>query len=190
MCLLTMLSLRLWTPVNLWMRSLLSTFNLKKCSYNRLTRVSSPEAKYDNTSGVAALVGHSYVFQRTLRNFIITSLTRGHSADECLKSAGYLQEVLSDPSWSASGDPAKTPFTRAFKIDIPIWEWMEQPNNSLRLRRFGAAMTSLAHATLPGAIKAGMIDVHDNHARVLKYFQGLIGKSCPRILSWLMSVEV
>ena len=77
------------------------------------------------------------------------------SADECLKSSAYLQEVLSDPEWSASGDPAKTPFTKAFGVDVPIWEWFESPTNSARLRRFGAAMTGLTSATYAGAIQEG-----------------------------------
>ncbi len=72
-----------------------------------------------------------------------------------MKGAGYLQEVISDPIWSASGDPAKTPFAKAFNVDVPMWEWFESPANSTRLRRFGAAMGSLTHTATVGALTAG-----------------------------------
>ncbi|KAI0826305.1 O-methyltransferase [Irpex lacteus] len=97
--------------------------------------LADPESKYDNTSGLAAAVGHS--------------------TDEVMKGAGYLQEVISDPIWSASGDPAKTPFAKAFNVDVPMWEWFESPANSTRLRRFGAAMGSLTHTATVGALTAG-----------------------------------
>lgn len=115
----------------------------------------SPEAKYDNTSGVAALVAHSYVLHN--RDNDVHSLQ--HRGDEVLKATGYLQEVLADPSWTASGDPAKTSLQKAFNMNVPYWEWLEAPGNSSRRRRFAAGMTGLSNATYSSAILEGMISI-------------------------------
>ncbi|KAI0695021.1 O-methyltransferase [Cytidiella melzeri] len=97
--------------------------------------LADPDSKYDHTSGIAALVAHS--------------------TDECMKSTGYLQEAISDPSWSTSGEPTQTSMQKAFNTNAPFWEWAELPENSLRLRRFGNAMTGLNSATPPRALIDG-----------------------------------
>jgi hypothetical protein len=72
-----------------------------------------------------------------------------------MKSTAYLQETISDPSWTHSGDPAKTAFQKAFNTHLPFWEWAEFPENELRLRRFGNAMAGLTNASPPRAVLEG-----------------------------------
>ncbi|KAI0341312.1 O-methyltransferase [Trametopsis cervina] len=97
--------------------------------------LADPAAKYDNTSGIAAITVHS--------------------SDEVLKSAAYLQEVLSDPELTSSGEPTKASFNKAFKTDLMFWEWFDLPENAANLRRFGNAMTGLTNSTPASAILEG-----------------------------------
>ncbi|KAI0341313.1 O-methyltransferase [Trametopsis cervina] len=97
--------------------------------------LADPAAKYDNTSGFAAIV----------------------SGDEGLKSTGYLQEVLSDPEFTSSGEPTKTAFNKAYKTDLTFWEWADLPENAAILRRTGNAMTSLTNFNSA----SGVLDGYD-----------------------------
>lgn len=81
------------------------------------------------------------------------------STDELFKSSAYLADCyLPSASSRKSGDhtnPMHAPFNLAFKTPIPYFEWLEQPGNEARLRRFGPAMTGTALWEVPGAIVAG-----------------------------------
>ena len=60
-----------------------------------------------------------------------------YSADEVMK----IQTALS--SWLLGGGPATgcaAPFNLAFKTQLKYYEWLEQPGNEHRLRRFGHGM--------------------------------------------------
>ncbi|TFY66486.1 hypothetical protein EVG20_g4597, partial [Dentipellis fragilis] len=82
----------------------------------------NPESKYDNTVGLAALVGHHL--------------------DEPFKGSSYAWETLSDPETSHSGDPTASAFARAFDIKGTMWDFYERPEEQYRQRRFDAAMQS------------------------------------------------
>lgn len=84
----------------------------------------SPASKHDNTHGFPALAGHHL--------------------DEVTKSAAYLWETMTDPASADSGEVTKTAFNRAFNEELPIWAWFENPDQNLRLRRFGSAMQGVA----------------------------------------------
>lgn len=47
---------------------------------------------------------------------------------------------MSDPLTANSVEVTNTAFNRAFKVDVPLWSFYEQPEQSHRLKRFGAAM--------------------------------------------------
>lgn len=78
-----------------------------------------PIRKYDNTSGVSALVAHC--------------------TDEGIRPAAYLSKHLLDPQTTGSPEPLDCPFSRAFGR-VSAWEFYEKPENEYRLRRFGASM--------------------------------------------------
>ncbi|KAJ7656545.1 O-methyltransferase [Mycena rosella] len=79
-----------------------------------------PEDKHNNTNGFAALME---LFGGDLH-----------------KSSAYLLENLKDPATSASEEPRHAPLQRAFKIDVPIFEWYNQSEQTPRLRHFMVAM--------------------------------------------------
>lgn len=51
-----------------------------------------------------------------------------------------MTDNLVDPKTASSQDPAATPANRAFGSNKVFWEWLEEPGNEKRLRRFGSAM--------------------------------------------------
>jgi hypothetical protein len=81
-----------------------------------------------------------------------------------MKSAAYLQEAVSDPSWTHSGDPANAALQKAFNTDLPLWQWAELPENAWRLRRFGSAMAGLTNISSPGAVLEGKLLVVYSHS--------------------------
>lgn len=73
-------------------------------------------------------------------------------ADETLKSSGYMKECLTDPQTASSEEPNEAPFNRAFRTNVMLWEWLEQPENVLRRKRFGVAMKGSLDIQNPRAI--------------------------------------
>ena len=59
-----------------------------------------------------------------------------HSCDEGLKSSAFVTEYLKDPTAHTA------PFNLALNTKSSMWEWLEEPKNDWRLRRFMAAMTN------------------------------------------------
>lgn len=78
-----------------------------------------------------------------------------HSADEGLKSAAFMVENTIDPTTSFSQDPSTSPLARAFNTNVGFFEWLDQPGNERRLRRFGAAMQSGNSLTAPDLLIGG-----------------------------------
>jgi len=84
----------------------------------------NPAAKHDGTPGIAALSE----FQ----------------VDEVAKASAVLFENLTDPKTAFSDNPIHSPFQRAFKHDLSMYEWYELPENAYRRRRFGIGMMGAA----------------------------------------------
>ncbi|EIW56069.1 S-adenosyl-L-methionine-dependent methyltransferase [Trametes versicolor FP-101664 SS1] len=98
----------------------------------------APHEKYETTNGIAAFMNLC--------------------TDELFKSSAYLADCYLPSSSRKSGEdenPMHAPFNLAFNTTIPYFEWLEQPGNESRLRRFGPAMTGTAAWEVPGAIIAG-----------------------------------
>ncbi|CDO73947.1 hypothetical protein BN946_scf185016.g104 [Trametes cinnabarina] len=94
----------------------------------------SPQNKYETTNGIAAFINLC--------------------TDELFKSSAYLVDCYL-PSLSSKKEdqnPMHAPFNVAFNTSIPYFEWLEQPENEARLRRFGPAMTGTSAWEVPGAI--------------------------------------
>jgi len=97
--------------------------------------ISNPESKFIGTIGLAALLGHIL--------------------DEAFKSSSYLTETLLDPEFGHAFEPTKTALNKAFNVEGHTWTWFEEPDNKLRLTRFGAAMTGMTNMTPEDAIFEG-----------------------------------
>ena len=75
------------------------------------------------------------------------------SSDDLVKSAAHLTNALLPDSPRAvshnalrgkegSAGPYKTPFNSALRTQLGFFQWMELPENTVRLSDFGRAMTA------------------------------------------------
>lgn len=62
-----------------------------------------------------------------------------------MKTAAYLVETLFDPVTGHSEEPNEAAFQRAHRSPLPCYEWLEQPENILSLRKFPNAMRATTH---------------------------------------------
>lgn len=102
---------------------------------------------------MAALAGHLYVhIIACVMKVTEDNCTRASRSDEELKASAYLLENLTDPKTAFSEEPDESALNRAFGTNITMWEWFEQPENALRLKRFGVGMKGTVEAHNPKAI--------------------------------------
>ena len=80
-----------------------------------------------------------------------------NSLDVGFKSSSYLTESILDPEFGHVNDPNKTALGKTFNFDGGFWNWLELPENKLRLARFGAAMNGINNMSYPNAILEGLI---------------------------------
>ncbi|KAI5119287.1 hypothetical protein M0805_008066 [Coniferiporia weirii] len=78
------------------------------------------EEKHVGTSGIAAMISHF--------------------TTHAFKSSAYLTDTVLNPDLTNSFDVDKTPFNLAYRTNLPIWGWFEQPENKAELRLFSLAM--------------------------------------------------
>ncbi|EJD00244.1 S-adenosyl-L-methionine-dependent methyltransferase [Fomitiporia mediterranea MF3/22] len=90
--------------------------------------------KYVNTNGFAAIAGYG--------------------ADEVMTAAQGFREVMLDPKTAFSEEVNDSGFQRAFKTELPLWEFYELPENHYRRDRFNLVMSS-ANNMHPEAILGG-----------------------------------
>lgn len=65
-------------------------------------------------------------------------------------------ENLKDPKTTRSDEPEAAVFYTSFPdVDVPIWDWYEQPDQSYRRRRFAVAMHGLGALQPPDLILKG-----------------------------------
>lgn len=62
-------------------------------------------------------------------------------ADESMKAGSWLTEALTDPATAKSEEPEHASVCRALGITEPLWNWWDRPENDIRRRRFGSAMS-------------------------------------------------
>ncbi|GAA6037638.1 hypothetical protein JCM8097_006155 [Rhodosporidiobolus ruineniae] len=63
-----------------------------------------------------------------------------HTIDDAGKSAMFFPDVLADPETTNSFAPTASGWNRAFRTDIPCWEYFALPGNEHLASRFGMAM--------------------------------------------------
>ncbi|EJD00232.1 S-adenosyl-L-methionine-dependent methyltransferase [Fomitiporia mediterranea MF3/22] len=90
--------------------------------------------KHINTNGFAAIAGYG--------------------ADEVMTSAQGFREVMLDPKTAFSEEVNDSGFQKAFKTELPLWDFYELPENHYRRDRFTVFMSS-ANKMHPEAILAG-----------------------------------
>ncbi|EIM79956.1 S-adenosyl-L-methionine-dependent methyltransferase [Stereum hirsutum FP-91666 SS1] len=66
------------------------------------------------------------------------------SLDEGWMGATSAVTTLRDPKTRFSGDPTDAPLARTIGSNVPFWVWIEQPDQEMRLQRFGIAMQGVA----------------------------------------------
>ena len=59
------------------------------------------------------------------------------------KRSSYLTETHLDPEFWHATEPTKMALNKAVDIEGDMWSWLEDPDNRLRLARFGTAMTGV-----------------------------------------------
>jgi len=66
-----------------------------------------------------------------------------HFADECLKSAVYLPDVLGDKEWGHSYAPNHTAFNKYIGSSESLFQYLEKPEGTMIRERFGIGMMAL-----------------------------------------------
>ncbi|KAF8334399.1 S-adenosyl-L-methionine-dependent methyltransferase [Amanita rubescens] len=94
--------------------------------------IADPEHKFDNTSGIAAFA-----------SFMV---------DELVKSSAYFYENASDPKIASSGELSDSPFAKAVSNGTPFRDWLKEPQNAFRQRRFDIGMRGTQVATTTGPV--------------------------------------
>ncbi|KAJ7730737.1 S-adenosyl-L-methionine-dependent methyltransferase [Mycena metata] len=78
-----------------------------------------------------------------------------HFSDDALTSATSLPDVIVDPRDGLSNEPTTTAFNRAFKNDLPFFEWFDLPAQAARMARFSIAMDGATQMAVPDEIVQG-----------------------------------
>ena len=159
-------------------------FNHPSSSGHITSLAGRPEAKYNDTDGVAAYVGTVYVDARLHLSSLSIDVLIDHSGDETLKAISCLTEWAlrghhatdsTDVNFDSFAPPpeldivsaagptsAETPVTRydtvfnlAFKTQLGYFPWIELPENEGRFARFGHAMVSTRQCETKDEILAG-----------------------------------
>ncbi|KAJ7455082.1 S-adenosyl-L-methionine-dependent methyltransferase [Mycena latifolia] len=97
--------------------------------------MAKPDKKYEGTVAFGALLEHF--------------------TDDVFTPSAVLPDVIVDPQAGHSNDPTKTAFNRAFKTDLPFFEWYDLPEQTHRMARFGIAMDGGSRLAVPDTIIQG-----------------------------------
>ncbi len=99
--------------------------------------------------------------------------------------------AILDPKLSYSGEPSEAAFNLAHKTDLPLFEWLSQPEQAYASKRFSIGMHAANDFSAPGIILKGELFVstlvRDNEKR---HSQDLTGNHFLRDLLWWTSQEV
>ncbi|KAJ7028950.1 S-adenosyl-L-methionine-dependent methyltransferase [Mycena alexandri] len=97
--------------------------------------MAKPDRKYDGTIAFGALLEHF--------------------SDDAFSSSTSLPDVIVDPHDGLSNGPTTTAFNRAFKTDLPFFEWFDLPAQAPRMARFSIAMDGGTRMAVPDSILQG-----------------------------------
>lgn len=71
------------------------------------------------------------------------------------KSSAYLTETLLDPKTAFSDEAKDAALSKVFDTDLPLWEWLELPENKHELKLFAMAMQGFSRLLPADAILKG-----------------------------------
>ncbi|KAJ7760696.1 S-adenosyl-L-methionine-dependent methyltransferase [Mycena maculata] len=97
--------------------------------------IAEPDKKYEGTIAFGALLEHL--------------------CEDAFKCSTSLPDVIVDRHDVLSNDPNTTAFNRAFKTDLPFFEWLNRPEQARRMARFAVAMDGVRVSSSPNAILKG-----------------------------------
>ncbi len=72
-----------------------------------------------------------------------------------LADACHLVHAILDPKLSYSGEPSEAAFNLAHKTDLPLFEWLSQPEQAYASKRFSIGMHAANEFSAPGIILKG-----------------------------------
>jgi hypothetical protein len=144
------------------LEELLAKLVLGLFTQNNELIIVSPESKHIGTLGVTSILGHLYDILIGL-SYSIYILICFYRLDEGFKSSSYLTETLLDPELGHAYESNKTAFNKAHNVNEDMWTWLERPDNSLRLVRLGAGMTSLKNTSPANSILEGSVTLSYIH---------------------------
>lgn len=77
------------------------------------------------------------------------------SGDNAIKSVAYLPDAMADADVSKSQEPNKAPFNMAYKTDLALHEWIQQPENLLLSKRLQQGMRAIAGHAAENFLSSG-----------------------------------
>ena len=78
-------------------------------------------------------------------------------ADEGAKCSVWLPETIMNKKVGGSQEPNESAFNKAFNTPLPMFSWLELPENGLRLKRFAIGMQGTQNMSSPSAILEGLL---------------------------------
>ncbi|KAI0084847.1 S-adenosyl-L-methionine-dependent methyltransferase [Irpex rosettiformis] len=97
--------------------------------------LANPQSKYDGTESIAAILEH------------LTEI--------CLHDIAHFPDVILDPKLTNSEEPNQAAFNVAHKTDLPVFEWLSQPEQAYQSKRFSVGMHASHTISVPGVILKG-----------------------------------
>lgn len=72
-------------------------------------------------------------------------------------AGAYLPETMANPETARSQEPTEASFQKAFGVEGTRWDYLDNPENLLSFRRYGAAMVGSRKMQPPNTIVEGEI---------------------------------
>jgi hypothetical protein len=110
-----------------------------------------PDKKYEDTIAFGALLEHLWVLRSTQPSYT----NEPCRTEDALTSSSALPDLIVDPKDGLSNDPNRTAFNRAYKTELPFFEWFDLPEQARRMARFAIAMHAGSKILAPDAIVQG-----------------------------------
>lgn len=96
--------------------------------------------KHDNTPGFGAMIEFLYV---SVKAYCYLLSNYHYRSGDHLRASACISETLMDPATSHSTEMNDTAIQKAFAMRVPFIEWLDQPDQLYRCKRFGAAARGL-----------------------------------------------
>lgn len=104
----------------------------------------------------------------------------GDSTDEGLKITSCLSDAVMDPKTTHSTEINEAAFQRAFNTPLSFFEWLEQPEQDYKRKRYGVGMPGALSPFWPPMLLTGQYSrcTHNASAVLIVSCQRLTGRLC------------